>query len=261
MKQKYYYGAVLGSPVLYSLSPNLYNNYFKENNIDYFYNAIEVDRDSIATFFKDIHQYGYRFFNITQPLKDEIFKISDHSDDIVKKTQNGNLAIYLEDSGVWKIFNTDYYGFSESYKKTILEKESPKVALVGTGSVSKTVFSFLKDSGVYDIDVFSITGRSIPDYFSFKVSKSDFKKIGCVFQNINESSKVYDILIFASSHLHERFFSFDSFRFNKMISLNYQSQYLQNECKYREIEFFGGREMLIKQFEKNIEILKEFNIF
>ncbi len=267
MKQKYYYGAVLGYPILYSLSPNLYNDYFKKNDINFFYNAIEINKNSIVEFIKDVEKYGYRFFNITQPLKEEILNISSISDDVVKKTENGNLIIYLENINQWRVFNTDYFGFSESYGEIFSTIVLPKVALVGTGSVAKTVFSYLKDNFINNIDVFSVTGRPIPDFFrdktTFKIyeSSEEIKNSISFNEKKEKNSDFYDILIFASSHLHETFFNFDDFKFAKMISLNYQSEFLDVECKKRNIPFFSGKNMLIKQFEKNIEILKEFNIF
>ncbi len=243
-------GVIIGKNINYSQSPNLYNNYFKKNNIDATYKILNVESENS---FKNILKNSkYDFFNITQPYKNIAFKYIDKLDSIATKTQNINLIIKKND----KLFgyNSDYFGFS-TYKNKI-DKNTNSILIVGRGGVAKTVYTYLRDNHK-NIKLYIISPRDnkissfFKEYESFHPKRVD-APILCY---------RFDLMIFAASHLAEEIITDYNLYPQNIINLNYQSRELENYALLNKIPYINGYDMLLKQFDKNIEILNSFFSF
>ncbi len=248
MELKYNLCGIIGKSVFYSKSPKLYNDFFKENNLQYFYNSVNLNDEELSEFIKNAPKWGYKFFNITIPYKKDVLNFIKNYDEIVNQTQNVNLIVY--ENNEWFGFNTDYSGFSRSYKNILnkINNES-RVLLVGTGGVAQTIYTYLKNNKYQNVTIYSLRKTSIPVFFA-----------DCeIFENIIDESqekKHFDLVIFASSYLGENLFLEMNVVYDNLISVNYQTKILDEYCEQKNINFKNGEEMLLEQFKENLKKIK-----
>ena len=155
MKKAY----VVGTNVSKSLSPTIFNYWFKKYNIKAEYNYKEIkeknfDKD-IKNLLKESDLCG---FNITIPFKEKIIK---HLDVIDKHAQLiGAVNCVSKEKEKLKGMNTDWIGFQESIKwqeknggPKVKRKENALV--VGYGGAAKAIVYFLLKTGFKKIRVFN----------------------------------------------------------------------------------------------------------
>ncbi len=98
-------GAVIGNPILFSLSPQVYKNLFKISGLNGHYTRLSSD--NIHDAFKLSKRLKLDFMNITSPFKSQYFELPDitHSEE-VNKLKSANSIIFDD---INKAFNTDVY--------------------------------------------------------------------------------------------------------------------------------------------------------
>ena len=140
--------AVIGFPVDHSLSPIIHNHWIKELGLDIKpYEKINVDPNKFEDRINNLKIEGYGGLNVTVPLKELAFNISDEISDVSKKLKSVNtLSLSSE-----KINgdNTDAVGFINSLdKKTIEENITNKKTLVlGAGGSARSIVYALNELG------------------------------------------------------------------------------------------------------------------
>ncbi len=140
--------AVIGFPVDHSLSPIIHNYWIKELGLDIKpYDKINVDPNKFEEQIKNLKIEGYGGLNVTVPLKELAFNISDKTSDVSKKLKSVNTLSLSSD----KINgdNTDAFGFINSLdKKTIEENITNKKTLVlGAGGSARSIVYALNELG------------------------------------------------------------------------------------------------------------------
>ena len=112
--------AVIGFPVDHSLSPIIHNHWIKELGLDIKpYEKINVDPNKFEEQINNLKIEGYGGLNVTVPLKELAFNISDEISDVSKKLRSVNtLSLNSE-----KIDgdNTDAVGFINSLDEKTIE--------------------------------------------------------------------------------------------------------------------------------------------
>ncbi len=88
--------------------------------------------------------------NVTIPYKEEIMSHLDFIDEFAKEI--GAVNTVVNDNGVLKGFNTDYYGFKKLIEKNDIIFKDKRILIIGTGGSSKTVTRFAKDMESRSID-------------------------------------------------------------------------------------------------------------
>jgi len=88
--------------------------------------------------------------NVTIPYKEEIMTQLDFIDDFAKEI--GSVNTVVNDYGVLKGYNTDYYGFMKLVQKNNIIFNNKRILIIGTGGSSKTVTKFAKVMGAKNID-------------------------------------------------------------------------------------------------------------
>ena len=140
--------AVIGFPVDHSLSPIIHNHWIKELGLDIKpYEKVSVDPNKFEDRINNLKIEGYGGLNVTVPLKELAFNISDEISDVSKKLKSVNtLSLSSE-----KINgdNTDAVGFINSLdKKTIEENITNKKTLVlGAGGSARSIVYALNELG------------------------------------------------------------------------------------------------------------------
>lgn len=140
--------AVIGFPVDHSLSPAIHNYWIKELGLDIKpYEKINVNPNTFEEQINSLKQDGFGGLNVTVPLKEIAFNISDETSSVSKKLRSANTLTLGSD----KINgdNTDAAGFINSLdKKTIEENIANKKTLVlGAGGSARSVVYALNQLG------------------------------------------------------------------------------------------------------------------
>ena len=142
------YGLV-GKKLGHSFSKDYFTKKFSKLNLDYSYQNIELENISdIIPFIKE--NKNLKGFNVTVPYKEEIIPYLDELDEHAKAMGAVNVVKVgtREDGSKYlKGYNSDWYGFTESFKPLI--NETHKNALIlGTGGASKAIAYSLELLGI-----------------------------------------------------------------------------------------------------------------
>ena len=153
---KYFF--VIGGNTSQSLSPLIFNHWFRKYKINAKYSYIEVKEKNfekkILQIFKEKTITG---FNITIPYKKEIFKFLDISDLHAKKIQAVNcVTLGKKNKGI----NTDWIGYKNSIKTLKIGKKSNIIILGYGGAAQAIAYSFVFQ-GFKNITIFNRTKKLI----------------------------------------------------------------------------------------------------
>ena len=140
--------AVIGFPVDHSLSPIIHNYWIKELGLGTKpYDKINVDPNKFEEQINNLKAEGYGGLNVTVPLKELAFSISDETSSISKKLKSVNtLSLNSE-----KIDgdNTDAVGFINSLDEKTIENNitNKKTLVLGAGGSARSVVYALNELG------------------------------------------------------------------------------------------------------------------
>ena len=140
--------AVIGFPVDHSLSPIIHNHWIKELGLDTKpYEKINVDPNKFEEQINNLRAEGYEGLNVTVPLKELAFSISDETSSVSKKLKSVNtLSLNSE-----KIDgdNTDAVGFINSLDEKTIENNitNKKTLVLGAGGSARSVVHALNELG------------------------------------------------------------------------------------------------------------------
>ena len=140
--------AVIGFPVDHSLSPIIHNHWIKELGLDTKpYEKINVDPNKFEEQINNLKAEGYGGLNVTVPLKELAFSISDETSGVSKKLKSVNtLSLNSE-----KINgdNTDAVGFINSLDEKTIENNiaNKKTLVLGAGGSARSVVHALNEMG------------------------------------------------------------------------------------------------------------------
>ena len=149
---------VVGNKVSKSLSPTIFNYWFKKYNIKASYGYLELAERNFHKKIKEVLKKKDTFgLNITIPFKNKIIKhlskIDPHAKKIgavncvtIKKTINGT--------------NTDWTGYYKTLPK-IKKTKNRKVVILGYGGASHAIHYVLKKRGFKDILIFNRSKKKI----------------------------------------------------------------------------------------------------
>lgn len=146
--------ALIGSPVKHSLSPRIYNSFFRARGIKARYEAVEVGREGLPGLLGYLK--GLRGFNVTMPLKIDIVRYLDGVDEV--SAAIGSVNTVSVSGGRMVGYNTDYKGFLSAL--SLDERRSYSSALIiGAGGAARAAVYALR--GLVDrIHVVSRSGST-----------------------------------------------------------------------------------------------------
>ena len=140
---------LLGKKLSHSLSPLLHNTFFEDIGIEAEYKLYEVNEDKIDNFKNYMLENSIEGVNITVPYKKRFLDKLDYISDEAKEIGAINL-LYVKDNKFYGD-NTDYYGFKYTLTKNDIDVKDKKIAIIGKGGASVSVYKVLKDMGTNDI--------------------------------------------------------------------------------------------------------------
>lgn len=140
---------LLGKKLSHSLSPLLHSIFFEEMGIEAEYKLYEVAEHEIDNFKNYMFENSIEGVNITVPYKKAFLDKLDFISDEAKEIGAINL-LYIKDNKFYGD-NTDYYGFKQTLLTNQIEPSGKKMAIIGRGGASASVYKVLKDMGAEDI--------------------------------------------------------------------------------------------------------------
>lgn len=140
---------LLGKKLSHSLSPLLHSIFFEEMGIEAEYKLYEVAEHEIDNFRNYMFENSIEGVNITVPYKKAFLDKLDFISDEAKEIGAINL-LYIKENKFYGD-NTDYYGFKQTLLTNQIEPSGKKIAIIGRGGASASVYKVLKDMGAEDI--------------------------------------------------------------------------------------------------------------
>ena len=182
-------GYLLGEHLSHSFSPRIHSLLG-----DYSYGIMELSRDELEAFMKSSR---FDFLNVTIPYKKEVIpylsSLSPEAEKIgavntVKRTNNGLLIGY----------NTDYYGFDYTLRKSGISVDGAKVLVLGSGGASMPVKAVLSDRGAKNIITVSRSGENNYENISKHYDADIIINTTPVGMYPNNGERLIDLSLFSS---------------------------------------------------------------
>lgn len=123
-----------------------YSKIIHEKLCDYQYDLLEMTPKQLEHFLK---KKAFNGVNVTIPYKQTVIPYLDELDDSAKKV--GAVNTILNDNGILKGYNTDYFGFLLTLQLNDISVKGKKVLVLGNGGASKAVCAVLNDLQVGEI--------------------------------------------------------------------------------------------------------------
>ena len=127
-------GAVLGSPISHSLSPQLHNVAYDFLKFHAEYTRHEVESGDLPKFLS-LHP-ELNSLSLTMPLKEEALKIADVISPISNQIKSGNTLSKKDDK--WSLTSTDVEGFLMAIAANDV-KLNDSVVILGSGATARAV--------------------------------------------------------------------------------------------------------------------------
>jgi len=129
--------AVLGHPILHSLSPKIHQYFASQFDIDLDYQRIDVESANFKKTLIDLKQEGYEGLNITLPLKNLAYEICDELSSRAEQAKSVN-TISIKNE---KLFGetTDGLGLVTDLLTKNVSLENKKILVIGAGGASNGV--------------------------------------------------------------------------------------------------------------------------
>jgi shikimate dehydrogenase len=127
-------GAVLGSPISHSLSPQLHELAYKYLNVEGEYSRFDVKAGELQTFL--IAHPELNALSLTMPLKEEALSVAGTVSPISMQIKSGNTL--SNRNGQWDLTSTDVDGFIQALKGNHIEIGAG-VVVIGSGATARAV--------------------------------------------------------------------------------------------------------------------------
>lgn len=168
--------AVIGHPILHSLSPLMHHANFQALKRDDEYIALNIDPNHFHHIKDIINHSQLDGFNVTIPYKVDIMQYCDEIDPLAKKIGAVNTVVIQD--GKWIGYNTDADGYIMDLKQQFDMDHIKEVLIIGAGGASRALATKLYDLGckitITNRSYERLTNWDIPTEF---IALSDINKI------------------------------------------------------------------------------------
>lgn len=154
--------ALIGYPLMHSLSSYIHNAGFKSLGINASYEILETPSDELVDRIKYLKSHGYSGFNVTIPHKLPVTMFMDEIDKSANIVNAIN-TVSIDKNGTLKGYNTDAIGFRKALPEDIMLYN--KIAgILGTGGAARAAIVGLAQCGVKEIRIYT---RHVPNSMEF----------------------------------------------------------------------------------------------
>ncbi|MBL8549881.1 MAG: shikimate dehydrogenase [Hyphomonadaceae bacterium] len=146
--------AIIGDPVIHSLSPAMQNAWMQAAGIDAVYVPLGIAEEGAERAFAGLRGLGLKGANVTTPHKERAARAADVHDVAVRKLHAANVLTW-ENDGTLVAFNTDWAGVSGAFDEATPDwRGKTQVALViGAGGAGRAAVWGLAEAGVANVVV------------------------------------------------------------------------------------------------------------
>lgn len=153
-------GTVLGHPVEHSLSPALYREAFRANDINGNYEALDCTVDQLETTLKQLWNNNVQALSVTMPLKEQIIPFMTEMDDTAQVLGAVNCVSRTEAG--WVGHNTDGDGCCDALiEQGHAQIEGKTAVVLGAGGTAKSVCLALVRRGAHVVVVNRTRERAV----------------------------------------------------------------------------------------------------
>jgi shikimate dehydrogenase len=143
--------AVLGSPIVHSLSPVLHRAAYRALGLDdWTYEATECDEAGLAALVESL-DHEWAGLSLTMPLKRTVLPLLDHADPLVAVTGGANTVVFRRDGRYG--YNTDVQGVVDALTEAGVPAPA-SVMILGGGATACSALAALPELGAGGADVF-----------------------------------------------------------------------------------------------------------
>ncbi len=232
-------GFILGEKLPHTFSPQIHSLLS-----DYSYAIKEIADENLEGF---MTSPDFDFLNVTIPYKKEVIKYLSSLSSEAQRLGAVNTVKRMID-GTLRGYNTDYYGFDYTLKKSCIEVLGAKALVLGSGGASMPIKAVLSDRGAREIITISRSGKNNYDNISKHYDADIIVNTTPVGMFPNNDEKLIDLA------------NFKSCRGVIDIIYNPQKTALLLHAEALGINHCGGLSMLVAQAKRAAEIFTDSNI-
>ena len=146
--------AVIGDPVLHSLSPTIYNAAFEHDQVNWSYSAVNITGEQVSDVLEEMRQFEVGGLSVTMPHKEMVANLVDET---TRHAQRLGAVNCVSKNGSTLVgHNTDGEGFIKAIEAETKERAEGKSYLViGAGGAAKAVTLALGEAGAAEVIVSS----------------------------------------------------------------------------------------------------------
>ena len=173
--------AIIGDPVVQSLSPAMHNAVFHQRKLDWTYVAMEVREDALTGVLQTLGGTSIKAFSVTMPHKEAVFEmLSSVSSNLGEVDESAKAARSVNTIAIrsGRMFgsNTDGDGCCNAIEQAGTGIAGSRVVVIGAGGTARAVVVALARRGASDIAVINRTESHARD----AVACADVARIGSV---------------------------------------------------------------------------------
>jgi shikimate dehydrogenase len=173
--------AIIGYPIVQSLSPAMHNAVFHQRKLDWTYVAMEVHEDALTGVLQTLGGKSINAFSVTMPHKEKVFEmLSSVSSNLGEVDESAKAARSVNTIAIrsGRMFgsNTDGDGCCNAIEQAGVGIAGSRVVVVGAGGTARAIVATLARRGASDIAVINRTESRARD----AVACADVARIGSV---------------------------------------------------------------------------------
>jgi shikimate dehydrogenase len=150
--EKFHLAAVMGWPVMHSLSPLMHNSWMEQEGLKGTYVPLAIEPGTLEPALRALHPLGFAGCNLTIPHKLEAMAIVDEVDDVARKIGAMSCVVVREDGTLFGT-NNDWLGFIGNLKQFFpdFRADVGPVTVIGAGGGGRAVVHAMLDQGAREI--------------------------------------------------------------------------------------------------------------
>jgi shikimate dehydrogenase len=150
--EKFCMAAVMGWPVMHSLSPLMHNAWMEQEGLKGTYVPLAIKPGTLEPALRALHPLGFAGCNLTIPHKLDAMTIFDEVDDVARKIGAMSCVVVREDGTLFGT-NNDWLGFVGNMKQFFpdFRADTGPVTVIGAGGGGRAVVYAMLNQGAQEI--------------------------------------------------------------------------------------------------------------
>ena len=150
--ERFHMAAVMGWPVMHSLSPLMHNTWMEQEGLKGTYVPLAIKPGTLEPALRALHPLSFSGCNLTIPHKLDAMTIVDEVDEVARKIGAMSCVVVREDGTLFGT-NNDWLGFIGNLKQFFpdFRADTGPVTVIGAGGGGRAVCFAMLDQGAREI--------------------------------------------------------------------------------------------------------------